>query len=162
MEPYRYTDAGGDSLEIASPVDCDAAVLSGAAEVCVDPLDIPEVTAAMYRACGQEPPVMLGRPDLNAMRDADGWVSIRCLRLRRATGGGVSFAIGGSMETITEAQARQCAAVTAALADKRDLEDDDVFELAAVLAQHPSATFPELARAVLADGRFGRLEARGA
>lgn len=36
--------------------------------------------------------------------------------------------------------------------------DEDVFELAAVLARHPSATFPELARAVLADGRFGRTD----
>ena len=49
--------------------------------------------------------------------------------------------------------------VALALVDAmKDAADDDVFELAAVLAAHPEATFPELARAVLADGRFGRLD----
>lgn len=36
------------------------------------------------------------------------------------------------------------------------VDDDGEFELAAILARHPGATFPELARAILADGRFGR------
>lgn len=44
-----------------------------------------------------------------------------------------------------------------AQAEAEEPVDDGEFELAAILARHPGATFPELARAVLADGRFGRV-----
>jgi hypothetical protein len=134
----------------------------------VDALDIPKLTVMLYRACGQEPPVMIGRPGLDSVRDADGWVSFRGLRVRRAAGGGVSFAIGGNTETLSEAMARQCAAVTVALADERADEEDLT---ALIRSEFPDSSdgdeeamrafdlIAERAAAkILADGRFGRTE----
>ena len=95
----------------------------------VDALDIPEVTAAMYRACGQEPPVMLGRPDLDAMRGPDGSVRFGNLALYRTADGGIGFAVRlpgeahGVCTVLTPAQARQAAAVAVALADKEPEPD---------------------------------------
>jgi hypothetical protein len=54
-----------------------------------------------------------------------------------------------------------CRAIFEAAGQVPPDDDDGEFELAAILAAHPDATFPELARAVLADGRFGRRGARG-
>jgi len=91
--------------------------------VCVDPLEILDLTVALYRACGQEPPVMLGRPDVSVLRDRDGWVGLQGLRVRRAEDGGVSFAIGGNVETLSGAMTRTCAAVAVALADAEPEQD---------------------------------------
>ncbi len=114
----------------------------------------PDVVREIHEKAGKAAPVMIGRPDVSAGRE-----SFRGLRVERATDGdGVSFSIGGNKETLAAHMTRAMAAYAVALADSPEPDDDDVFELAAVLARHPSATFPELARAVLADGRFGRTD----
>jgi hypothetical protein len=132
--PYRKT-GGGRWLEVREVREDDPSgtegcvVTTGERGFVLDSADFPEVARAMWAAYGQAPPVMLGRPDLDALRDRDGWIEFRGLRVRRAPGGGVSFAVGGNAETLPEAMARQCAAVTVALADERK----DAADLAAVI-----------------------------
>jgi hypothetical protein len=123
----------------------------------VTPDLLPDVIREMCEKAGTAAPVMLGRPDLDSIRDTDGSVPIRGLRLRESGDGGVTVSVGGNAETLSPAQARQAAAVAVALADE-SRDEGDVFVLASVMAKHPGATFPELARAVLADGRFGRTD----
>ena len=89
----------------------------------LDALDIPEVTGKLWEACGQQPPVMLGRPDLDSARDEDGWVSVAGVQLRESAAG-VTVEIPGGMRTLTAAQARQMAAVAVAMADGGDAEPD--------------------------------------
>jgi hypothetical protein len=129
VKPYAYTDGSGDELVIASPVDCDVAVLS-AAEVCVDPLHIPEIAAKMYEACGQQPPVMLGRPDIP---ESDPWCPWPGSSLSAIAAGRQvrQMWLNGPSLSMAPAQARQYAA----LADRADAEPDpaDVDDLAAVI-----------------------------
>jgi len=68
MKPWPYESAAGGKLWVA-PGGGSRAMLTitagGAeAEVLVDALDVPEVTVRLWEAVGQEPPVMLGRPEL--------------------------------------------------------------------------------------------------
>ena len=126
MEPI--TDHDGARLEV---LECgqgehgylDATGRGDSVQVCVDPLEIPGLTVALYKAAGQEPPVMLGRPDVAVLRGHEGWVRLRGLRVRRAAGGGVEFAIGGNTETLPDAMTRTCAAVAVALADAEPEQD---------------------------------------
>lgn len=53
----------------------------------VDALDIPAITTAMYRACGQEPPVMLGRPEV----DLNGSTRVGDLHVWKEQSGCVGF-----------------------------------------------------------------------
>jgi hypothetical protein len=137
----------------------------GGAHLCVNdevrftvtPDLLPDVIREMCEKAGTSAPVMLGRPDLDAMRGADGSVPVRGLRLRESGDGGVTVSAGGNAETLSPAQTRLFAAAAVALADE-SRDEGDVFVLASVMAKHPGATFPELARAVLADGRFGRTD----
>ena len=162
MEPYRYTgkhNSGPMRIEAHDHEEGLAAVVvQGAKPVYVDALDIPEVTNAMHRAAGQEPPVMLGRPDLASARDGNGWIGFRGLQLRKSDDGGVTFSVGGNTETLTEAQARQCAAVVVALADGPPEPDPaEVDEIAALIyaglypgyAEPPGERARDAARAVL-------------
>jgi hypothetical protein len=80
--------------------------------------DLPRVIREMSEAAGESAPVMLGRPDLDAMRDKDGWVRFRGLRLFRCADGSVSFAIGGNVENLPEGLARAAGAAAVALADE--------------------------------------------
>jgi hypothetical protein len=134
MKHYRYTDDGGDSLIVTSVSGGSHAVLS-AAEVFVDPLCIPEIAAAMYRACGQVPPVMLARPEL-----PDGpWRSHPGSQLAvSAHGRMVRLEYdqpGGHRVSLSPGQARSLAAVIAARADAADMEPDpaEVGDLARVI-----------------------------
>jgi hypothetical protein len=127
-----------------------------------DPKTAPDLCRAIFEACGQVPPVMLGRPEL----PLDGPpVKFGRWEFYRAADGGAGVSLDGRPWSGDAGTARQVAAWIAAVADAGGAEpgpDDGEFELAAILARHPGATFPELARAVLADGRFGRLAASGA
>lgn len=125
----------------------------------VDALGIPELTARLCRACGIEPFVLIGRPDLGGARDQDGWVAFRGLRVRRAPDGGVSFAIGGNTETLPEATARQCAAVTVALADEEELDSAEVEDLAHAIRL---GLYPDGDRIGLRPGESDRKSARAA
>lgn len=94
-----------------------------------DPLTAPDLCAAICKAAGQEPPVMLARPDLEAMAGKDGAVRLGHLALYRTTDGEVAFAVHppgvvtGRAAVLTAAQARQAAAVAVALADLKDEPD---------------------------------------
>lgn len=129
-----------------------------------DPAIAPDLHRAICEAAGTLPPVMLGRPDLDSAQGGDGWISFRGLRLRRSLDGGVSFALGGNIETLPGAQARQAAAVAVALADEAEPPAEEVDELTAVIVQgDPSAKFGParvLARKILL-ARYRR-EAAGA
>jgi hypothetical protein len=136
---------------------------------CLDGLDLPEIMVKACEAAGTAPPVMLGRPDVNAMRDARGWVSFRGVQLRESRDGGVSLGIGGNLETLSSAQARQMAAVAVAMADKPPEPDPaEVGEIAALIYQtmypgyapEPGERAREAARAVLLRMR-GREADRG-
>jgi hypothetical protein len=94
-----------------------------------NPLIAPDLCRAIFEGAGFLPPLMLGRPDLAAIRDAGGWVAFRGLRFRRAPGGGLTFAIGGKTETLSDPQARHLAAVAVAMAD----EGPDAGDLAATI-----------------------------
>jgi hypothetical protein len=126
----------------------------------VDALDIPELTARLYRACGTEPPVMLGRPEVDPSKP----MVAGKLQVWKEPDGRVGFMPAdpeaaqatGALRLEPHA-VRQLAAVAVAYADA-GTEDDGEFELAAILAAHPGATFPELARAVLAEFRVERRE----
>jgi hypothetical protein len=89
----------------------------------------PDLCRAVFEASGSLPPVMLGRPDLAAVRDPGGWACFRGLQLRESPNGGVSFGIGGNLETLTAAQVRQMAAVAVAMADR----ETDAGDLAACI-----------------------------
>jgi len=105
--------------------------VTGDGTVRVDALDIPELAARLYRACGQEPPVMLGRPPVTR---AQGAVSVRGLGLRPADGGCLTFEIGSSEVTLDAASTRLAAAVAVALADDEEPEDPDEDEAEDVAA----------------------------
>lgn len=122
----------------------------------IEALDIPELAVRLYRACGAEPPVMLGRPEVDLAKGA----YTGPLRAWLEGDGEVTVAVGASQSSIRPHQMRQFAAAAVVLADAAEADDGE-FELAAILAAHAGATFPELARAVLADGRFGRLGGGG-
>jgi hypothetical protein len=114
----------------------------------VDALEIPEITTAMYRACGHKPPVMLGRPDLDAMRGPDGSVRFGNLALYRTADGDIGFAVRlpgeahGVCALLPPAQARQAAAVAVALADEKPEPDPaEVDALARTLRE--ASLFPE-------------------
>jgi len=152
MKPYVYESGNGATLRV-DPADGPAAMLKatgkngGESWVPVDALEIPDVTNAMWRAAGQEPPVMLGRPDLASARDPGGWASFRGLQLRESADGGVSFGIGGNLETLTAAQTRQLAAVAVAMADGQPEADDvaDFIRAALPAGEDRGADWQELA-----------------
>lgn len=157
MKPYVYERPSGARLRVDP--DGGMAMLKAAGKnggeswVPVDALDIPEVTNAMWRACGQEPPVMLGRPDLGL--DLIHWpmeYKFRELAVRRSADGGVTFGIGGNSETLPPSQVRQMAAIAVALADEPDPHLADVESLASYLAEAgfgPGATPETVAVAAL-------------
>jgi hypothetical protein len=132
MKPYRHEDGDYDWLTITEAVDRPGTALMRACRngVGVTATEIDGIARAMWRACGLDSPVMLGRPNLDSVRDADGWVSFRGLRLRRSADDGVSFTIGGNMETLVVSQTRQLASVAAALTEGES-DPGEVDELAA-------------------------------
>ncbi|HMH90017.1 MAG TPA: hypothetical protein VK586_02915 [Streptosporangiaceae bacterium] len=55
--PYRKADGKGGWLEIAVPAGRqDCVVTTGAGGAVVVPEDLPAITAALYEACGVQPP----------------------------------------------------------------------------------------------------------
>ncbi|MFC6081005.1 hypothetical protein [Sphaerisporangium aureirubrum] len=63
-EPYAFVDPEGDSLVIKPSGRYGGSVLLGPAAVCVyvPRAELPWVVAALYRAAGQRPPIILDRP----------------------------------------------------------------------------------------------------
>ena len=161
MEPFKLTDHDGASLEVLPCAHGQHGYIAAGSRdglVCVHPADIPDVANALYEAAGQKPPVRLGRPGVDTAKPA----VVGSLRVWKEADGRVGFMpADAARASVTGAlrlrphEVRRLAAVAVAYADA-EADQGDVHELAAVLAEHPGATFPELARAVLADGRFGR------
>jgi hypothetical protein len=151
---YKITGHDGASLEVAECCQGEHGFLSvsdgdACGSACVDPLEIPGLTAALYEAAGQKPPVMLGRPDIDPQQTGalgrfgmwldDGQVVLAFSRQGTAT---------LASDPVSPAFARQLAAMLVVYADAADTPDVDpaeVAELAAVIAGCPEGT--ESARA---------------
>lgn len=139
----RWTDGKGGWLEVvpltvtSGGLPC---VTTGQQGFAVDPLEIPEITNAMYEAAGTVPPVMLARPDLDSMRSSDGGIRFGDLLLYKTAAGEVAFAVHHVGQTVatfvllSPAQARQAAAATVALADELpELDPAEIEELAVAI-----------------------------
>jgi hypothetical protein len=151
-EPWTHRDERGNELTIGTAEGLDGVCWlrveresrladKWAPSAIVTGLEIPDVTNAMWRAAGQEPPVMLGRPDVDAMRDAGGWVSLGGVNLRESARG-VSVAIGGCLRTLSAAQTRQLAAVAVAMADEPPVPEPDPAEVGEIAALIYQAMYP--------------------
>jgi len=73
---YSFTDRDGDSIEVHSSPDGPRIVAYDACDghstnVTVDPAELPEFVAAVYRAAGQDAPVMI-----NPAEVAEDWVHV--------------------------------------------------------------------------------------
>lgn len=164
MDPYRIVDGKGGWLEVRRVTFISGGlpvVATGGQGFAVDPLEIPEITRAMYEAAGHKPPAMLGRPETcaNGTPTAIG----RVYPYRSAKGPLVGFGgefPGGASVLIKPHEARQAAAVLVAYADAAEPEPDpaEVEELTGVLlAADPEetctrASLEALARAALLAG----------
>lgn len=134
MEPYRHEDADGDAMTI-SPGDGEALiVILKQLPVRVGPPDIDGITRAMHEACGQQPPVILERPDVQIPRDGSpvrfGDFGFRLYE------GDIAVSLPGIVaKAITPGALRETAAFMAAYADAVEAEPDpaDVDDLAAAI-----------------------------
>jgi DNA-binding XRE family transcriptional regulator len=122
MEPFEITDHEGARLTVRECGQDEHGYLGIAplpgrpgvtASACVEPLEIDALAAALYRACGKEPPVMLGRPDLGGRERFESG-GIRAERLRT---GEVLFFIGACSAVLAPSAVRAFAAASVALAD---------------------------------------------
>jgi hypothetical protein len=166
VERFREGDGQGRELVVCDRDDGKAAVRIEeprvpAGRVCVswvaDPLLAPDLCRAICEAAGTLPPVMLGRPDLAAVLDADGFASFRGLSARRSADGGVTFSVAGNSETLSAPQVRHLAAIAVALADEPEPTLAEVDELESVLREatgrhDPDDTMTGIALAVLRAG----------
>lgn len=91
----------------------------------VSALDIPELTARLYRACGTECPVMLGRPEV----DLSEGVHVGPLRAWLTNDGEVGVAVGASQSIAKPHQMRQFAAAAVVLADAAEAPGPDPAEV---------------------------------
>jgi hypothetical protein len=135
-EPYRLVDGKGGWLEVrkVTLVDGDrcGVATSGQAFI-VDPAEIPAIARAMYEACGQQPPVILGRPDTSASGTPTVLGTI--YPFRSAKGARVAVGRGTGDIYLEPGHAREIAAILAACADEAEPEPDpaDVDALAAAI-----------------------------
>jgi hypothetical protein len=144
-QPFRLVDGKGGWLEVrrVTFISGGLPVLStGGLGFAVDPMEIPAITAKLYEAAGHQPPVMLGRPDLDAMRSSDGGIRFGDLLLCKTALGEVAFAVHPAGKTVTTfavleaAQARLAAAATVALADEPpELDPEEVDKLACLVME---------------------------
>ncbi|SET52404.1 hypothetical protein [Nonomuraea wenchangensis] len=143
MGPHNYnltidkSDIYGEAAEVGV----------GGRVVDVPAADLPEIVAALYRAAGQEPPIILPRPDTHELR-TEGWVD------GRNVNASAGLRVVGSVPTM---QARDYAAHLAAAADLADAEPDPEQLKQLVELIDPWSTAEANARAILAAG-YGRTE----
>lgn len=134
MEPYRLEDSESDWLTITEHDGRPGAALlrSWRAGVEVKPDNIPAVTAAFYRACGIQPPVILDLPDI----PQDG-AQIRYGSFAvKLSNGGVTVSLPGIEPLpVPPRAARELAAYIVAYADlaEEEPDPDGVEELANVI-----------------------------
>jgi hypothetical protein len=155
MDQYSYTDDGGASLTARRHHDGERPVLSVRTNgtVYVDPLDLPEIMAGLCREAGREPPVMLGRPEV----DHELGTTIGPLQVWERPDGMVGVGMLPGPATAVEPHViRQFAAAAVAHADHADAGPDlaEVEALTTVLEDADCVTgdLAGLARAVLRAG----------
>lgn len=127
MDPFRRHDGKGGWLEVREVREGDPAgaegcvITTGTSGFVAEPLmDIPAIARWMYQACGQEPAVMLGRPEINPDRP----VTVGQFQVWKEPDGRIGFmpadteaaSMTGALRLAPHA-VRQLAAVAVAYAD---------------------------------------------
>lgn len=121
---YRYTDFDGAGMKIERSNTPEMAFLCSERGVFIPAADLPKVVAGLYEAAGQEPPILLPRPNVDALRAA-GWID----------GNRVNPEAIHAIGTTTPGVARGLAACLAASADVAEAEPspEQVKQLAGVI-----------------------------
>jgi hypothetical protein len=144
--PYRYTDSGGDELEITRVGGASGAVLWAPARVLVDRADVPrvarEIAEAMHEAAGLASPAVLERPSLPQ--------GASHLILSPGTVGPGTRPGRVHLEcpaALTAGEARRIAAALALFAERAEAEEAGAEALAAAI--RGARTAEDAARAIL-------------